>query len=63
MVEDKISTPAKVQKLRDELSRHHNTSVFDDCDTMGKLVYENLKLVLDKDFKQSTTTFDFTRIE
>ena len=63
MVEDQISTPKKVDQLREELSRHHKTSVFDDCKSMGKLVYENLKLVLDKDFKQSTNTFDFTRIE
>ena len=63
MMEDQISTPEKVQQLKKELSRHHRTKVFDNCDTMGKLVAENLKLVLDKDFKQSTTTFDFTRIE
>lgn len=63
MVKDQISNPDKVAQLREELSYHHKTDVFDQCDSMGSLVYENLKLVLAKDFKQSTTTFDFPRIE
>lgn len=63
MVKDQISTPKKVEQLKKELGYHHKTKAFSECQSMGSVVYENLKLVLDKDFKQSTTTFDFTRIE
>lgn len=63
MAKDKISTPKKVEQLKQELGTHHGTTVFDKCTSMGSLVYENLRLVLDKDFKQSSSSFDFTRIE
>jgi hypothetical protein len=58
MLKDQISTPDKVEKLKKDLGRHHKTQVFKHCDTMGSIVYENLKLVLDKDFRQSTLSFD-----
>jgi hypothetical protein len=63
MKTDQISTPEKVRQLREELGYHHKTKVFEQCNTMGAIVLENLKLVLHKDFKQSTTTFDLDEKE
>ena len=61
MMEDHISSPEKVQRLKKELAYHHKTDVFDHCQTMGSVVYENLRLLMLKDFKQST--LDFTDIK
>lgn len=63
MVKDEISSSGKVKKLREELGYHHKTKVFDGCQSMGSLVYENLRLVLDKEFKQSTSTFDLLQTD
>jgi hypothetical protein len=58
MRKDQISTPQKVTKLKRALGRHHKTNTFDDCQSMGDIVLNNLMLVLNKDFKQSTLLFD-----
>lgn len=58
MLKDEISSEEKVIKLKDELGYHHKTKVFEKCNSMGEIVYENLKLVLDKEFRQSTSIFD-----
>ncbi len=53
MVKDKLSMPEKVLQLKAELKDHHKSEIFDDCETMGDLVHCNLKLLLQKEFKQS----------
>lgn len=53
MSEDEISFPEKVTQLREELSEHHQSDTFLKCRNMGEIVFNNLKLVLQKDFKQS----------
>ncbi len=53
MNKDQISTPAKVKKLREELAYHHKSNSFLQCKTMGEVVLNNIKLLLQKDFKQS----------
>ena len=63
MIKDRISSPEKVEKLKEELAYHHKTKVFDHCQSMGEIVYENLKLVLAKEFRQSTLIFDQTANE
>jgi hypothetical protein len=63
MIKDEISNPKKVEKLKKELAYHHSTKVFDHCKSMGEIVYENLKLVLDKEFRQSTAIFDLASDE
>lgn len=54
---DRISSDNKVALLKRDLARHHKTRVFDSCNTMGQVVYENLRLVIDKDFRASSETF------
>jgi hypothetical protein len=58
MVDDKISFPDKVEQLKHELADHHKTSSFLRCTTMGEIVKNNIKLVLQKDFKQSILLSD-----
>lgn len=53
MVKDDISRPEKVNQLKQELRQHHQSNDFDACQTMGDIVSTNLKLLLQKDFKQS----------
>lgn len=53
MVNDRLSTPKKVDQLKRELAYHHKNKIFLECNTMGEIVYTNLKLLLQKDFKQS----------
>lgn len=53
MRNDKISTTDHVDHLRGELARHHRTDGFDECKTMGDLVYKSIELILQKEFKQS----------
>lgn len=55
---DVISTSEKVARLKADLSYHHKNKVFESCTTMGDIVLNNLLLVLNKDFKQSTLQFD-----
>lgn len=56
MVKDQISTPAKVDTLRQALATHHKNSVFLSCKNMGDLVMMHLKLILQKEF---TDAVDF----
>lgn len=53
MTRDTISTPEKVDQLKKELSAHHDSDIFDDCHSMGDIVYANIRLLLQKEFKQS----------
>jgi len=53
MTKDKISNPYKVKSLREEMAYHHKADSFHSCDTMGQIVFNNIKLVLNKEFKQS----------
>jgi len=54
MVADKISSRKKVEQLQKELAAHHNNRSFLECKTMGEIVLTNLKLLLQKDFRQSS---------
>lgn len=58
MVQDTISTKAKVRQLAQELTRHHHHDVFLTCSSMGELVLANIRLLLKKDFKQSIVLKD-----
>lgn len=53
MMKDKLSDPAKVDQLKEELSYHHRNDVFQKCKTMGEIVVTNIQLLLQKEFKQS----------
>jgi len=55
MIKDQISFPEKVKSLREELAYHHKNDIFKKCETMGSIVLTNIKLLLQKDFKQSMT--------
>lgn len=48
-----LSEPAKVARLKAELAEHHENDIFHRCQTMGEIVVTNIKLVLQKEFKQS----------
>ena len=48
MRKDEISTPEKLEQLRTELNRHHQTDQFDRCRNMGDLVRLHLKVSLKK---------------
>ena len=52
MMRDKISDPAKVKQLGEELAYHHKNNSFLACESMGELVLNNLELLLQKEFKQ-----------
>jgi hypothetical protein len=49
-----ISKPEKVEQLRADLASHHRSNRFYDCQTMGEIVLMNLRLLIKKDFKQSS---------
>ncbi len=53
MASERLSTPAKVRQLADQLGYHHRTDRFKTCQTMGQIVLTNLDLLLHKGFKQS----------
>ncbi len=53
MALDTISFPKKVEQLRGEMAYHHKTDKFEDCENMGQILLVNLKLLLEKDFRQS----------
>ncbi len=53
MINDQISFPKKVKGLRKELAYHHKNNIFLECENMGSIVVTNIKLLLQKDFKQS----------
>lgn len=56
MSKDKISSPEKVEKLKNELSTHHQTDAFDSCSNMGDIVQTNIDLITHKGFTQSMGT-------
>ena len=53
MIKDRISFPQKVESLKKDLAKHHGTSSFLECNSMGEIVLNNLRLVLQKEFTQS----------
>lgn len=53
MVKDHLSTTEKIDQLKEELGYHHKSNSFKKCNTMGEIVWNNIKLLLQKDFKQS----------
>jgi len=53
MIRDQLSRTDKIQQLKEELGYHHKTKAFSDCNTMGEIVWTNIQLLLQKDFKQS----------
>lgn len=53
MISDELSDVRKIHQLRKELSLHHKNISFDHCESMGDIVLANLRLVLQKEFKQS----------
>lgn len=53
MVKDDISYPRKVESLKKDLASHHKNDSFLSCNSMGELVLNNIKLVLQKEFTQS----------
>ncbi len=59
MVRDQISQPKKVDRLKAELAHHHKNDIFKTCKNMGEIVFTNIKLLLQKDFKQSIMMKDF----
>ncbi|MEL7222512.1 MAG: hypothetical protein AAGJ93_14415 [Bacteroidota bacterium] len=61
MKKDRISSAEKVKKLKESLSYHHKTKAFEQCNSMGSIVFENLKLLMEKDFRQSSSIFDLSK--
>lgn len=59
MIEDHISEPKKVNQLKLELARHHKNDIFKKCQNMGEIVFTNIQLLLQKDFKQSILMDEF----
>ena len=57
MIKDQLSHPKKIEGLRNDLGYHHKNKAFDKCRTMGEIVLTNIKLLLQKDFKQSIESF------
>lgn len=53
MMNDRLSSPKKVEQLKEELGQHHNSTAFAHCRSMGEIVYANIQLLLEKDFKPS----------
>ncbi len=58
MVEDELSTDAKIKRLREELAHHHKNDAFMQCQTMGKIVLTNIELILQRAFRESMTFKD-----
>lgn len=58
MVNDTISSEDKIEQLKSELGRHHKTNAYEHCKTMGEVVYANIKLLLQKEFKESFIKID-----
>ncbi len=53
MSRDEISSALKVEQLRYELYEHHHNAAYLQCNTMGEIVLQNIKLVVQKEFTQS----------
>ena len=52
MRKEKLSSTKKIIQLREELAYHHKHDSFLACETMGEIVLNNLKLLLQKEFIQ-----------
>lgn len=50
---DELSDPEKIANLRAELAAHHENDVFLACRTMGEIIDANIKLLMQREFKQS----------
>jgi hypothetical protein len=50
---DHISEPEKIASLGAELAAHHENDVFLGCQTMGAIIDANIKLLMQKEFRQS----------
>jgi hypothetical protein len=48
MAKDEISTPEKIEQLKNELNTHLHTNVFSKCHSMGQVVKRHLKQTLQK---------------
>ena len=48
MSKDDISTPKKIEQLKEELGEHLNTKLFSKCQSMGQVVKRHLKQILQK---------------
>src|SRR3954471_10905846 len=53
MRSEDLSDQVKVSNLRAELAAHHENDVFLQCQTMGEIIDANIKLLMQKEFKQS----------
>ena len=53
MIRDRISFDKKVDQLKQEMADHHKNKAFLQCASMGDIVLNNIKLVLQKEFIQS----------
>ncbi len=53
MKKDQISSPDKIEDLKEALKIHHETDRFEQCKNMGEIVETNITLVIEKAFKQS----------
>ncbi|MEM1320805.1 MAG: hypothetical protein AAGG75_11150 [Bacteroidota bacterium] len=58
MINDEISPPDKVEQLKQELSEHHKNDTFLNCQNMGELVKSHIRLLLSKDFTQSSIVWE-----
>lgn len=52
MTKDQISTFSKVKQLKDSLTIHHQSELFKSCQSMGDIVYTNIHLLTQKEFRQ-----------
>jgi hypothetical protein len=50
---DELSDKDKVSNLKTELAEHHENAVFLGCRTMGEIIDANIKLLMQKEFRQS----------
>jgi hypothetical protein len=48
MSKDEISTPEKIEQLKEELGVHLHTKLFSKCQSMGQVVKRHLKQILQK---------------
>ena len=53
MIKDDLSFPEKVESLKKDLAKHHKNDSFNKCTSMGEIVLNNIRLVLQKEFTQS----------
>lgn len=52
MIHDELSENYKVQVLREELNKHFGTTAFSRCKTMGRIVKQQLKQMLQNNLRQ-----------